>query len=422
MMYNIFDEEGCLNIFVLQDEIKTYFISTGISALAIDDTGKTVYSMGDAYNFCKFFSENTKSACPCSGAHLYASKQASSIGEAYIFFCPAGLVHFAVPLLYKKVFKGAVIGGPVIMDYPDETMIDEVIKKNNLSISLRGKIFGFLKAIPVVEPERVTYLSKMLFMITLGMIGDSRDYLLKKNLIMNQQSKISECIHDIKKYEHISSYYPYEKEKELLIKVKNGDITGAKAILNDLLGHVFFSSGGNLEIIKARALELITLLSRASVEGGGALDKIFGMNYKFIGELSKINSTEELSYWILKVLDRFTESVFNLSNSKNIDIIKNSVTYINKHYKEHVTLNQISEVVHLNPSYFSSLFKKETGMNFIDYVNKVRIDESKRLLKILAYSILDVSIEVGYKDQSYYCKVFKKMTGMTPRQYKEREI
>ena len=421
-MYSIFNEEGSLNSPVLEDEIKSYFYSTGISAFAIDDEGNNIYSMGDAFSFCSFLSDLTHNACPCKPAHLYASKQAASIGEAYIFYCPAGLVHFAVPLLYKKAFKGAVIGGPVVMDYPDDSMSDEIINKNKLSVNLRGKISGFLKTIPVVEPKRVTYLSRMLFMTTLGMIGDERDLLLEKNLIMNQQSKISESIHDIKKYEHISNYYPYEKEKELLIKVKNGDVTGAKSILNELLGHVFFSSGGNLEVIKARALELITLLSRAAVEGGGVLDRIFGMNYKFIGELSKINNTVELSYWILKVLDRFTENVFNLSNSKNIDVIKNSVNYINEHYREHITLNKISEYVHLNSSYFSSLFKKETGMNLIDYINKVRISESKRLLKNMDYSILDVSIEVGYEDQSYYCKVFKKVTGMTPRQYKERDI
>lgn len=114
------------------------------------------------------------------------------------------------------------------------------------------------------------------------------------------------------------------------------------------------------------------------------------------------------------------EKVFKLSTGKNAEIIKSAINYINTNYMKNITLETVADYIHLNPSYFSSLFKKETGMNFSDYLNKVRIEESKKLLKNKNYSILEISIEVGFQDQSYYSKVFKKITGITPKEYREK--
>ena len=63
--------------------------------------------------------------------------------------------------------------------------------------------------------------------------------------------------------------------------------------------------------------------------------------------------------------------------------------------------------VHLNPAYFSSLFKQATGSSFKEYLNMVRNEESKRLLINTDYSIIDIALATGFEDQSYFSKVFK---------------
>jgi AraC-like DNA-binding protein/ligand-binding sensor protein len=419
-LWRIFHSEEVIDIEVLEDSLKTYHLSTGIKIFAIDEKGQRIASCGEKEEFCEFFKECTKESCSCEKAHLHASKQSEIIGEGYIFFCPAGLVHYSAPIMKNKVFRGALIAGPILMDYPDEVIVDDIIKNNELMVNSKGRIISYLKGIPIVEPERVRYLSKLLFTVTFNLLWEDKFFMQERNTKMHQQSRISESIHSMKQnLTPARNEYPYEKEKELLVKVKNGDAIGAKATLNELLGYVFFTGGVNMEVIKARVLELCTLLSRAAVEGGAVLDEIFGMNYKFITELSKIDGIEELSYWTLKVLDRFMGNVFNLASSKNLEIIKRAVNYINNNYKKNISLECISTYVHLNSSYFSTLFKKETGMRFSDYLNKVRIEESKKLLKDISNSILEVSLEVGFEDQSYYSKVFKKVTGMTPREYRE---
>lgn len=80
----------------------------------------------------------------------------------------------------------------------------------------------------------------------------------------------------------------------------------------------------------------------------------------------------------------------------------------------------VANMVHLNASYFSSLFKREVGVSFSNYLNKVRIEKSMQLLKNTALSILEVALEVGYEDQSYFGKVFKSVINMTPKEYKQK--
>ena len=79
---------------------------------------------------------------------------------------------------------------------------------------------------------------------------------------------------------------------------------------------------------------------------------------------------------------------------------------------------KVANHVHLNPTYFSTLFKQSTGSSFKEYLNMVRIEESKRLLANTDYSIIDISLATGFEDQSYFSKVFKKFTGLTPKQYR----
>jgi two-component system, response regulator YesN len=93
--------------------------------------------------------------------------------------------------------------------------------------------------------------------------------------------------------------------------------------------------------------------------------------------------------------------------------------YIMENYSERVRLEDVSERLHVNPNYFSSIFKRETGKNFIDYLNEVRINESKKLLLHTDEKIFEISLQVGYGNFSYFNKMFKRLSGVTPQTYRE---
>jgi two-component system response regulator YesN len=90
-----------------------------------------------------------------------------------------------------------------------------------------------------------------------------------------------------------------------------------------------------------------------------------------------------------------------------------------KNYEKKISLNDVAEILYLNPKYFSNLFKKETGVNFVEYVNSVRLDVARSLLRENKYSIGQVAYKVGFTDLRHFSKLFKEHSGVTPKDFKQ---
>lgn len=98
-------------------------------------------------------------------------------------------------------------------------------------------------------------------------------------------------------------------------------------------------------------------------------------------------------------------------------IISSMIRYVNEHYRT-VTLQEVSEVVNMNASYVSALFKKKTGVNFSDYLLKVRMEKAAELLRQRRLRAYEVSELVGYVNAKNFIRSFKHYYGKTPGQYK----
>jgi two-component system response regulator YesN len=121
---------------------------------------------------------------------------------------------------------------------------------------------------------------------------------------------------------------------------------------------------------------------------------------------------EKIKSIIEGILKDFSNDITEQSKD-SVFIIK---SYINDNISERITLESLANAVHLNPQYTSRLFKKETGQNLIDYINKKKIEEAKSL--ILDKNLISTVIErTGFSSESYFIKVFKEQTGMTPKAY-----
>ena len=118
---------------------------------------------------------------------------------------------------------------------------------------------------------------------------------------------------------------------------------------------------------------------------------------------------------IMFILDEISKSVKQLENP-TITAVKQ---YVDQQFNQKVTLESASDAVYLNSAYLAALFKKETGITFLDYLTGVRIEKSKTLLCDMKYNLSQVAQAVGYSDAKYFGKLFQKYTGIKPQEYRK---
>ncbi|MFD0619732.1 response regulator [Paenibacillus sp. GCM10027629] len=106
------------------------------------------------------------------------------------------------------------------------------------------------------------------------------------------------------------------------------------------------------------------------------------------------------------------------NQSANSQLIDKAKWYIAKHYNENITLEAICGYIAVSKNYFSSLFKKETGMNVWDYVTELRMEQAKKLIVQTTMKNYEIAMEIGYDNPSYFTKMFKKATGSSPNEYR----
>ncbi|MDW7657469.1 MAG: PocR ligand-binding domain-containing protein [Bacillota bacterium] len=404
-----------------------------VSCRVIDSMGTTLYLATDPNHvgICDLAAsvlpgarsrEQADRSHVCDNAHLYGCYQAERFGGRYIYFCPLGLTHWVSPIYQNGVVVGSLLCGPVNMVDPDEFLIEDLVARNGIHPDYLAELRNQINQVPVVSTERVNAMSELLYLVAAGLSDASFSETEYRKGSDDLQAKLWEQISFIKRFTHKNEEdlaYPIEKETQLLEWIEVGDKAASQKILNEILGHIFFSSSGSIEIMRARVIELVVLLSRAAIRGGADVEQIFGLNYTYLNKINTFRNIDEIAYWLSGIMARFTDQVFNLTNVKHADVIFRAIDYVKKNYMKKITLEETASYVFLSPAYFSRVFKEEIGDNFNTYVNTVRVDAAMKLLLNETIALVDISSMVGFETQSYFSKVFKRVTGVTPGKFRE---
>lgn len=415
----IFDQNGTIKQKEMKNVIKTYYLSTGINVSVINTEGNIILFEGIPNTFCRLYNQLTCRKCDCAKRYLNACKQSIDLGEPYFFFCDLDFIHIAIPLIHQGAFAGGVVVGPIIITTDEISFNTEELLLQFADRPEYQILKNSFQKIQSTDPIRINYLGNMLYMLISREIEQYHKIMTTRRKKMYLQSKMNEQIQSYKKF-HDENRQIHELENKLSAKVRAGNASESRSLLNELLARIVYEEGNKIEIIRVRAIEICSLLSRAAIDGGANEKKMLAFNYTLFSDLSKLNNIEELSYWMFKVLDYYLNDVVVIQNGNHSEIIRKAMTYINNHYKEDINIKDVASYVHLNHSYFSTLFKKETGQTFSEYLLKNRIEESKLLLANTDMGILDISLAIGLSSQSYFTKIFKKKTGITPNQYRNQ--
>lgn len=217
----------------------------------------------------------------------------------------------------------------------------------------------------------------------------------------------------------VESVVTFEKRRKLIGLIEVLDASGVQKWIDETEEALLELSGISGQFVRDVVDEMIeiTLYSLKNHANVGAADQ--GIVNELYEALEMQNSVrfvfESAGGYVGRLLLKIADDRRNESNRP----IKDAQKYINEHYASAINLEAVSAVVGFNATYFSTLFKKETGMNFLEYVTFVRIKAAKQLLSDSRKSILDISHEVGYSDFKHFAKQFKRVTNLSPSEYRK---
>lgn len=223
-----------------------------------------------------------------------------------------------------------------------------------------------------------------------------------------------EVIHvdDIGKLVNEDNYEYKEAEKHMVdaIRLKKPESYDYFALMMNRIKNLSDTAKRN-KIIEA----LVMAAHAARIDG---MDEADYFNYTCNITCLMDLKGDQLIEW---AYEKFTTITGSAKPQNSIDysnkIVQATKEYLEAHYTDEISLEDVAEHVNISPQYFSKLIKKNTGFNFIDWLSMLRVKKAKELLTNSNLTVKEVCFMVGYKDPNYFSRIFKKKIGMTPSEY-----
>nr|WP_302142766.1 response regulator [uncultured Schaedlerella sp.] len=176
------------------------------------------------------------------------------------------------------------------------------------------------------------------------------------------------------------------------------------------------------ERVKDELLRHLNLIYKVTIEEKIGFERISGEFSVNQNLLDRMDTSENALYFLTEYMEKlkaslnYTLPTGHLTHKKEILSIKK---YIENNYMNEINLNLLSEELNFTPSYICKIFKKNTGMHIKEYLNQIRIEQAKRLIKQTNLKVYEIAEMVGFSRTSYFCTTFKKVTGVKISEYKE---
>ena len=213
--------------------------------------------------------------------------------------------------------------------------------------------------------------------------------------------------------------YPIENEHRLYELTTEGDEVRAVEEAKRFFSFLVASYPGLDMDIRLKVLEVVLWCEKLAYESGG-MTYHFASRHDYLNSINAMDSYAEMESWFI---GKISEAVGNIKAKKiesTLSTVEKAKEYILDNYSKDISLDDVSKQVNISPYYFSKMFKAELGINFIDYLTDIRMNQAKKLLAAGELSMKEICSAVGYSDPNYFSRTFKKNVGVTPTEYREK--
>ncbi len=205
--------------------------------------------------------------------------------------------------------------------------------------------------------------------------------------------------------------------ERLLREIKIGDDASMGDVISDIIAHLKKSSASIPQLrmwCTEIAIELNRLASMYHTESE------MGSPEEMFDKIGGFHSFEETGEWLEGVCSKLKDSIRRNRQDATRVLGEKAIAFIREHYKNSgLSVDMVCQHLGVGATYFSSIFKKETGMNFVAYLTKIRMEEAVSLLENTEEKSYVIAGMVGYEEPTYFSYVFKKQFGVSPAKYRQ---
>ena len=346
-------------------------------------------------------------------------RMAFETGQPYTTLCHAGIIVSCVPVMNNEIPLGGIILGKCLSE-PFGLAIEEDMKKRLLGLRIqKNALFSAARKLHIFGARYIHEAVEFLFIMLYNTASLDPRVIKWKQQKTLQQAQIGEIIQQ-QKLASLDEKYPFQREQELIAKVKIGDKTGAREILNSILGNILFRNPGQLNILRVRLVELLSILSRSASESGVDPDILLEKNSDYINRVITLETQEDICVWISRALNDFIDSVYELQKVQKYTRLKLALEYLQKNFKNKISLKDIAKNSHISVSRLCHLFKEQLNTTVFDYLTNLRINRVKNLLLSTDMACIEICFGSGFTNLSYFNRTFKNRMGMTPTQFRNK--
>ena len=350
---------------------------------------------------------------------IYALHESVTMGCPYFFEIMPGLGSWMVALEHRRIIHGALLGGEVL--FKESPLPEPECTRVLLSWGLsEAQAHDYYISRPVLSVQERNEAAAYLEHTFYQMSGWKAIQLEENRLRRQQQQQIAEAIED-QRQRGAETSYPFDKERILLSHIRSGDQTGARRVLNEMLGAMYLTTP-KLVVLRARAIEMMGYLTRAAVEDSPILESLIERNHQWMERLIRARDFEALSRVLTDALNDFIEGIYVHGFNRSNTHVTRALDYITRNYMKPIRLKDIAREVGLSPYRLAHVVKEHSGKTLLQMIIHSRVQNAIQLLGNTDKSCTEIAYEVGFNDQSYFIRHFKRLTGVTPARYRRTRL
>ncbi|MCI2048809.1 MAG: helix-turn-helix domain-containing protein [Lachnospiraceae bacterium] len=211
--------------------------------------------------------------------------------------------------------------------------------------------------------------------------------------------------------------YPLKLEKSIFDSLQRGDADRAHDAAEQFFTWMEETQSQHVLSIRLKALEFVLWAEHLAYQEGALGVYHFNDREEYL-DIVNTSSLPSLHRWFVSRITETTRGVATKTAKRSDNVVDTARAFIDSHYGNDISLDDVSREVDVSPYYFSKLFKEESGVTFIEYLTTLRMTKARQLLAEGRLSIKEICAAVGYQDPNYFSRIFKRATGVTPSDYK----